>query len=151
METAPPPDPAALLAYASHPKRNGLRRRTRVALAALYLALTFLPCLMIGMAGQLPMRALIATFLTYAFALLPTYYFDHGFLAGNGFHSPAIFGVFILFVAAMLWPLPLLSAAPGVWRSARWRRAILGYAAAFALFAAGAAWTMTRSWHLFFG
>ena len=110
-----------------------------------------LPCFLIGTAGQLPVRVVVGTFLAYAFALLPTYYFDHWLLGGHGFHSPRTFGVFVVFVAAMLWPLPLLSAAPAVWRSARWRRTILAYAAAFLLSAAAAAWQMTRSWGSFFG
>ena len=143
--------PTAPLSYRPHAGRSHLGARSRVTLAAGYVTLTVLPCLLIGMAGQLPVRALIGTFLAYAFALLPTYYFDHWLLGGHGFHSPRTFGVFIVFVAAMLWPLPLLSAAPAVWRSARWRRAILAYAAAFLLFATAAAWQMTRSWGSFFG
>ena len=151
MRTTPATDPTGSLGYAPRPARGRLGVRSRVALAAAYLALTLLPCFVIAMAGQIPMRVLIGTFLAYAFALLPTYYFDHWLLGGHGFHSPRTFGVFIVFVAAMLWPLPLLSAAPVVWRSARWRRAVLAYAAAFLLFAAAAAWQMTRSWGAFFG
>ena len=151
MQTTASLDPAAPLGYAPRAASRRLGAGPRITLAAAYVALTLLPCLIIGMAGQVPMRALIGTFLAYAFALLPTYYFDHWFLGGHGFHSPRTFGVFIVFVAALLWPLPLLSAAPGVWRSARWRRAILAYAAAFLLFAAAAAWRMTLNWGLFFG
>ena len=151
MQTTRALDATAPLSYAPRAARGHLGVWPRLALAAGYVALTVLPCLVIGMAGQLPMRALIGTFLAYAFALLPTYYLDHWLLGGRGFHSPQTFGVFIVFVAAMLWPLPLISAAPAVWRSPRWRRAILAYAAAFLLFAAAAAWRMTRSWGDFFG
>src|SRR5687768_3189362 len=93
MQTTPALDPSAHLSYAPRTRRRHLGAIPRVALAAGYVALTLLPCLVIGMAGQLPMRALIGTFLAYAFALLPTYYFDHWFLGGHGFHSPRTFGV----------------------------------------------------------
>ena len=151
MQTTRAVEPTPPLDYAARAGRWRLSARSRVTMAAGYIALTTLPCLVIGMAGVLPMQALIATFLAYAFALLPTYYLDHWLLGGHGFHSRQTFGVFIVCVAAMLWPLPLLAAAAGVWRSIRWRRAILAYAAAFATFAAAAAWQMTRSWGLFFG
>ena len=139
------------LAYAPDAGRWRLGARARVALAGGYVALTLLPCLVIGMAGVLPMRVLVGTFLAYAFALLPTYYLDHWLLGGHGFHSPRTFGVFIVCVATMLWPLPLLAATPGAWRSIWWRRAILAYAAALLAFAAAAAVQMTRSWGMFFG
>ena len=122
-----------------------------MTLAASYALLILLPCLLIGLIAQLPQPVIAGTFLGYAFALLPTYYLDHGLLGGIGYHSPVIFALLAVVVAAMLWPLPLLSAAPAVWRSARWRRAILGYGAAFVLFAILAARQMTHSWGLFFG
>ena len=122
-----------------------------MTLAAGYALLILLPCLLIGLLAQLPQPVVAGTFLSYAFALLPTYYLDHGLLGGIGYHSPVIFALLAAMVAVMLWPLPLLSAAPGVWRSTGWRRAILGYGVAFLVFVMLAAWQMTRSWGLFFG
>jgi hypothetical protein len=108
-----------------------------------------MPCILIML--PLPQPAVVVTFMAYAFALLPTYYLDHWLFGGIGFHSLVIFAILALVVAAMLWPLPLLSVRPTVWRSAPCRRAILGYGAAFLLFMILAAWQMTRSWGLFFG
>ena len=130
---------------------NTISPRSRTTLAASYAVLILMPCLLIVLAGLLPYAATLGTFLAYAFALLPAYYVDHWLLGGIGYHSPAIFAVLALIVAVMLWPLPLLSARPTVWRSTRWRRAIFGYGAAFLVFAMLAAWQMTRSWGLFFG
>jgi len=120
----------------------------RTALAASYAILVLLPCLLIAF---LPQSAGQGTLLTYAFAMFPTYYLDHWLFGGIGFHSPVIFVVFGLCVAAMLWPLPLLSALPTAWRSPQWRQAILGYAAAFLVFVVLAAWQMTHRGGLFFG
>jgi len=122
-----------------------------MTLAASYAVLILLPCLLIVLLAWLPHSVVVGTFLSYAFALLPTYYLDHWLLGGIGFHSPAIFTVLAVIAAAMLWPFPLLSATPTVWRSTRWRRAILGYAAAFLVFVMLAAWQMTHSLGLFFG
>ena len=122
-----------------------------MTLAGNYVVLILLPCLLIALLARLPQSAVAGTFLTYAFALLPTYYLDHWLLGGIGYNSPAIFAVLAVIVAAMFWPLPLLSAAPIVWRSTRWRRAIFGYGAAFFVLVILAAWQMTRSWGLFFG
>lgn len=122
-----------------------------MALAASYALLILLPCSLIALAGLLPHLVVAVTCLAYAFALLPTYYLDHWLLGGIGYHSPAIFAVLAVIVAAMLWPLPLLSATPSLWRSMRWRRGILGYGVTFLVFVILAAWQMTRSWGLFFG
>lgn len=130
---------------------NTISPRSRMALAASYAALIVLPCLLIALLRQVPHAAVVGTFLAYAFALLPTYHLDHWLLGGIGYHSPAIFAVLAVIVAAMLWPLPLLSATPTLWRSTRWRRAILGYGVAFLGFVILAAWQMTHSWGLFFG
>ncbi len=130
---------------------NTISPFSRVALAASYALLILLPCLLIALLARLPQLAVAGTFLVYAFALLPTYYLDHWLLGGIGYHSPAIFAVLAVIVAAMLWPLPLLSATPTVWHSTRWRRAVLGYGAAFLLFVILAARQMTHSWGLFFG
>ena len=113
-------------------------------LAASYAVLILLPCILIALAGLLPQSVTLGTCLAYAFALLPTYHLDHWLLGGIGFQAPAIFALLTLIVAAMLWPLPLLSATPTAWHSTRWRRAILGYGAAFILFVILAAWRMTH-------
>ena len=128
---------------------NRISSRSRRTLAASYAALILLPCILILLVRWQP--AVLVTFLSYAFALLPTYYLDHWLLGGIGFHSPAIFAVLAVIVAAMLWPLPLLSAIPVIWYSEGWRRVILGYGVAFVALAILAAWQMTRSWGLFFG
>jgi hypothetical protein len=130
---------------------NLISPRSRMMLAASYAVLIVLPCFLILLLPWLPQPVVVGTFLSYAFALLSTYYLDHWLLGGIGYHSLAIFAVLALMVAAMLWPLPLLSTRPTVWRSTRWRRAILAYGAVFIVFAAVAAWRMTRSWGLFFG
>ena len=143
--------PAAPLDYSALRPPKPLRARWRVALALSYGALVILPSVLIVLIALLPPAVIIAGFVVYAFALLPTYYLDHWLLSGSGFHSLSIFGLLTLCVATMLWPLLLLSAAPVVWHSRRWRRAIWSYAAAFMLFAFVAAWQMTRSWGLFFG
>ncbi len=130
---------------------NTINPRSRMTLAVSYALLILLPCLLIILVAWLPHSVVVGTLLSYAFALLPTYYLDHWLLGGIGYHSPAIFAILAVVVAAMLWPLPLLSASPTVWRSAHWRRAILGYGAAFVVFSMFAAWQMTRSWGLFFG
>ena len=130
---------------------NTISPRSRMTLAVSYLVLILLPCLLIALLARLPQSAVVVKCLAYAFVLLPTYYFDHWLLGGIGYHSPAIFAVLAVIVAGMLWPLPLLSATPTMWRSTRWRRAILGYGAAFLVFVILAAWQMTRSWGLFFG
>ena len=59
-------------------------------------------------------------------------------------------GLLTLCIAVMLWPMPLVSVLPGVWRSRRRRRMILIYAAVFAIFAVCAAWWMKRNGALFF-
>ena len=110
-----------------------------------------LPCILIMLVAELPQLAVLGSFMAYAFALLPTYYLDHWLLGGVGYHSLAPFAVLSSIVAAMLWPLPMLSASPTMWRFAPWRRVILGYAVVFLVFAILAAWQMTRSWGLFFG
>ena len=130
---------------------NPIKIPWRVTLATSYVVIVVLPCVLIMLAAQLPRPAVVATFLTYAFALLPTYYLDHWLLGGIGFHSLAIFAVLAVIVAVILWPLPLLSARPTMWRSAPWRRAIWGYGVVFLALAILAAWQMTRSWGLFFG
>ena len=130
---------------------NTITPRSRMALAACYALLIILPCLLVALLAQLPQPVIAGTFLSYAFALLPTYYLDHALLGGIGYHSPATFAVLAMMVAAMLWPLPLLSAVPKLWRSTSWRRAILGYGGVFLLLVILAAWQMTRSWGLFFG
>jgi hypothetical protein len=122
-----------------------------MALATSYTVLILLPCLLIALAGLLPHSLTVGTFLAYAFALFPTYYLDHWLFGGIGYHSLVIFAVLAFVTAALLWPLPLLSARPQVWRSLPWRRAILGYGAVFLLFAMLAAWKMTQSGGLFFG
>ena len=128
---------------------NTIKIPSRVALAAGYAVIVALPCILIML--PIPQPAVAATFLTYAFALLPTYYLDHWLLGGIGYHSLTIFAVLAVIVAVMLWPLPLLSARPTTWRSAPWRRAIWGYGVVFLALAILAAWQMTRSWGLFFG
>jgi hypothetical protein len=130
---------------------NTISKSSRAALAAGYAIIVLLPCLLIMLLPQLPQTAVVVAFTAYAFALLPTYYLDHWLLGGMGYHSLAIFAVLAVIVAAMLWPLPLLSASPTVWHSVSWRRAILGYGAAFLGLGILAAWKMTRSWGLFFG
>ena len=122
-----------------------------MALAASYALFILLPCLLIALAGLLPHSVTLGTCLAYAFALLPTYHLDNWLLGGIGYHSPAIFALLALIVAAVLWPLPLLSATPMAWSSTRWRRAIFGYGVAFILFVILAAWRMTLSWELFLG
>jgi hypothetical protein len=123
----------------------------RVALAVSYAVIILLPCLLITSIVWLPWPAVTGTFLAYAFALLPTYYLDHWFFGGTGYHSPAIFVLLAVIVAVMLWPLPLLSAIPALWHSPRWRRVILGYGIAFIVGADIAAWRMMQSWEMFFG
>ena len=130
---------------------NTISPRSRMTLAASYALLILLPCLLIVLLAWLPQSVVVGAFLSYAFALLPTYYLDQRLLGGMGYHSPAIFAVLAVILAAMLWPLPLLSATPTAWHSTRWRRAILGYGTAFVLFVILAAWQMTHSWGLFFG
>ena|SRR6185503_12499580 len=129
---------------------DSLSRKSRVGLAVSYTALIVLPCLVIIFFAHLPL-ARVVTFLTYAFALFPTYYLDHWLLGGMGFHSTAVFVLFALVVALALWPFPVLSMLPSAWSSVRWRRVFLGYAVLFASGVLLAAWQMTRSWHLFFG
>jgi len=129
---------------------HSLSRKSRVGLAVSYAALIVLPCLVIMFFVHLPLARVI-TFLTYAFALLPTYYLGQWFLDGRGFHSVAAFVFFALVVALAFWPFPVLSMLPSAWSSMRWRRVFLRYAVLFALGALIAAWQMTRSWHLFFG
>ena len=124
---------------------------SQMACATSYAVLVVLPCLLIALIEQLPRSAVVGTFLAYAFALFPTYHLDHWLFGGVGFHSPTIFALMAGVVAATLWPLPLLSVAPTVWRSALWRRVIFGYGAVLIAFATLAAWQMTRSWNLFFG
>ena len=124
---------------------------SRVILTSSYAVMVVLPCVLILMVAQLPQPVVAATFLAYAFALLPTYYLDHWLLGGIGFHSLAIFAAFAVIIAAMLWPLPLLSANPTRWQSTAWRRAIWGYGVVFLAISILAAWQMTRSWGLFFG
>jgi hypothetical protein len=128
---------------------NTIKLSSRRALAIGYAVIVVLPCLLIML--PLPQPAVVVTFMAYAFALLPTYYLDHWLFGGIGFHSLAIFAVLAIVVAALLWPLPLLSASPTVWRSVSWRRTILGYGGALLVFVILAAWQMTRSWGLFFG
>jgi hypothetical protein len=123
----------------------------RRALGVGYAVLILLPTLVILFIPQLPHPVVAGTFLAYAFALLPTFYLDHWFLGGIGYHSPSIFALLTGVVAVLLWPLPLLSAKPTVWRLATCRRAILGYGAVFFLLVILAAWQMTRRWALFFG
>ena len=130
---------------------NTISPRSRMTLATSYAVLILLPCILIALAGLLPHSVTAGTFLAYAFALFPTYYLDHWLLGGIGYHSLAMFAVLAFVVAALLWPLPLLSASPQVWRSLPWRRAILVYGAAFLLFAMLAAWKMRHSGGLFFG
>jgi hypothetical protein len=137
--------------YTSPLVERTLSRRARSALGLLYIALVLLPFLAILLVGVLPFIALAGTFIAYAFALWPTYYVDHWLFGGRGFHAPATFGLFALFVATMLWPLPLVCANPGVWRSRRWRRGIGGYAILFVLFAVVAAWKMIRDAELLLG
>jgi hypothetical protein len=128
-----------------------MRPALRLGIAASYASFVVWPCLIIVVFAHLPKPAMVATVLVYAFALFPTYYLDHWWLGGIGFHSLAVFALFMLVVAVLLWPLPLLSAAPAVWKSRRWRRAILGYGAAFFAYAIVAAWQMTRNAAQFFG
>jgi len=128
-----------------------LSPKSRVALGASYAALIVLPCLLIAFFAYLPRFAGVATFLTYAFALLPTYYLDHWLLGGIGYHSAAVFGLLALVIAAVLWPFPVLTMAPSTLSSIRWRRFLLGYGILFGLGVLLAAWQMTRSWGLFFG
>jgi hypothetical protein len=103
---------------------NTIRIPSRTTLAASYAVIVLLPCVLIILLRQLPHPTVVATFLTYAFALLPTYYLDHWLLGGIGYHSLAIFAVLAIIIAVMLWPLPLWSARPTIWRSSSWRRAI---------------------------
>lgn len=133
------------------PDMNTITPLFRTALATSYALLILLPCLLIAIIQQLPHSAIMGTFLAYAFALLPMYHLDHWLLGGVGFHSPIIFALLAVLVATMLWPLPVLSAAPMLWHSDRWRRVFLGYGAALILYAALAAWQMTQSLGLFFG
>jgi hypothetical protein len=116
-----------------------------------YAAVVLLPCVLITFAGQLPHFAILGTVLAYAFALWPTYYVDQSLFGGGGFHSWSVFGIFAVILAAMLWPFPVLSAAPALWQSTRWRRLILGYGAVFVVFLAAAAWQMLRRLDVFFG
>jgi hypothetical protein len=125
-------------------------QKARATVAILYAALTVLPCVAIMFLAHLPLVRLI-TFVAYAFALLPTYYLDQWLFGGAGFHSLAIFGLFTLIVALVLWPLALLSVAPSAWASARWRRIFAGYGILFVSAALFAGWQMTKSWGLFFG
>lgn len=109
-----------------------------------------LPCLVIMFFVHLHL-ARVVTFMTYAFALLPTYYLGQWFFDGRGFHSAAAFVLFALVVALALWPFPVLIMLPSAWSSMRWRRVFWGYAVLFASGVLLAAWQMTKSWHLFFG
>lgn len=128
-----------------------LSPHSRLALVAGYFTIVLLPGLLIMLLPLLPRPAVAGMFLAYAFTLLPTYYLDHWLLGGHGFHSPATFALLAFVVAAMLWPLPLLSARPSVWRSVSWRWTILGYGILLLAYETLAAWQMTRSWGLFFG
>jgi hypothetical protein len=139
------------LEYAARAAGKPLARWGRVLLAMVYAGLVVLPCMVIVMIPQLPPVVVVATVFAYAFAFLPAFYLDHWLLAGRGFHQAAMFGLFTLCIAAMLWPMPLVSFFPRVCRSRRCRRVILAYAAAFVLFAGFAAWWMKRNWALFFG
>ena len=116
-----------------------------------YVALIAWPCLLIALIAHLPNLARVAFCLTYAFALLPTYYLGQWFLDGRGFHSAGAFVLFSLIVALAFWPIPVLSMLPSAWSSMRWRRVFWGYAVLFASGVLIAAWQMTRSGHLFFG
>jgi hypothetical protein len=142
---------ATPLEYAAPLAGHALARWWRMCVALAYAGLVVLPCVIIVMVGQLPHVVLVAAFYAYAFALLPVYYLDHWLLGGRGFHSPAMFGLFTLCIVAMLWPMPLVSVFPRVWRSRRGRRMIAAYAAAFVMFALFAAWWMNRNWALFVG
>jgi len=142
--------PAPALDYTTDDAPS-LRPRTRSALILAYALLIGLPYALLLFVAYLPIAALLAAFVAYAFALLPTYYLDHWLFGGRGFHSPATFALFALIIAAALWPLPLLAIAPRVWRSRRGRRIIRGYALLFALFIIATGWWMTRRWNLFFG
>jgi hypothetical protein len=129
---------------------DSLSRKSRVGLAVSYAALIVLPCLVIMFFVHLPLARVI-TFLTYAFALLPTYYLGQWFLNGTGFNSAATFVLFALVVALAFWPFPVLITLPSAWSSMRWRRVFFGYAVLLASGVLLAAWQMTKSWHLFFG
>jgi hypothetical protein len=129
--------------------------RLRALLAAIFVLLVLLPSILIVLAFTWaqhggPYWPLGATFIAFASALLPTYYLDHWLLGGIGFRSVAIFGLLSGIMAALLWPLPLVSALPAVWRYPRWRRIIVAYAAAVAVYAVLAGWRMAHSWALFF-
>jgi hypothetical protein len=138
------------LEYSAPVAGKPLARWWRVLLGLAYAGLVVLPCTLIVLIGALPPVAIVAAFFAYAFAFLPAYYLDHWLLDGRGFHAPAMFGLLTLCIAVMLWPMPLVSVLPGVWRSRRWRRMILIYAAVFAIFAVCAAWWMKRNGALFF-
>ena len=129
---------------------HSLSRKSRAGLGISYLALIAWPCLIIAFFVHLPLPR-IGIFLTYAFALFPTYYLDHWFLGGRGFHSAAVFVLFALIVALALWPFVVLSMLPSAWFSMRWRRVFFGYAVLFGAGAWLAAWQMTKNWSLFFG
>src|SRR5262245_42968145 len=107
-------------------------RKSQVGLGVSYVTLIAWPCLVIAFFVHLPAPR-IGVFLTYAFALFPTYYLDQWLLGGVGFHSAAVFVLFALIVALALWPLAVLSMLPSAWSSTRWRRMFLGYAVLFAL------------------
>ena len=130
---------------------HSLSPQSRVALGVSYAAVIVLPCLLIALFPYLPRLLGVATFLAYAFALLPTYYLDHWLLGGIGYHSVGVFGLLALVIALMLWPFLLLTMAPSTLSSIHWRRLFLGYGILFGLGALFAAWQMTRSWGLFFG
>jgi hypothetical protein len=125
--------------------------RWRTALAVAYALLVVLPGVLIVMIGHLPPVAIVGAFVAYAFAFLPAYYLDHWLLAGRGFHSPSMFGLLTLCIAALLWPMPLVTMMPRAWRSPVWRRVIVAYMAGFIVFAVVAGWWMICNLALFFG
>lgn len=72
---------------------NTIKIPSRGALVAGYAVVVLLPCVVIMLLKLLPQPVVVATMLTYAFALFPTYYLDHWLLGGIGYHSLAIFAV----------------------------------------------------------
>ena len=130
---------------------NTIKLTSRGALAVAYAVIVVWPCILIMLSAQLPQPAVTWMMLTYAFALLPAYYLGQWLIGGAGYHSLAAFVLLASVVAAVFWPLLLLSLRPAVWQCLSWRRAILAYGAAFVLFAILAAWRMTHSFALFFG
>lgn len=123
----------------------------RMLPGAIYLALILGPCALIGLFQVLPGLAVTGAMYLMALPLLATYWLDHLFLEGGGFHSISVFVLFAFIWAALFWPLPILAIWPRLWRNARWKKGLVIYAWTLAVCMVGAGIAMTWCFGLFLG